>query len=276
MDAQKIKWPLLITGLFVVLFISLNACTQGQTSEPVSLVDIQAEINTAVAATVNAYVSSTQPAGETVSGSKPFENVLPVDTETPPPTATPIPTQTPQPTQKPTKTSPDIKLKNSSLPKIWAEVNTNCRLGPSKWYAVDGYLVVGATSYVHGRDTTKNWWYIENPTKETSFCWVWTQTTVVEGSTSDVPVVAAPPSPQKEKPKYWCGYYYGYPYYCNYPGCCPKKVKPNISAPCKNPPCATPCVPSCWNWCSNYPPKYCGPLPTPSWCAPQYPYCWQK
>jgi hypothetical protein len=110
----------------------------------------------------------------------------------PTPTATEVPaTATPFPT--PTATATPAGPTNTPLPTatlitdinseavIWADANTNCRLGPSQAYKVDGYLLLNVESTVHGRDDDENWWYIANPTKDDKYCWVWTKTTNVEG-----------------------------------------------------------------------------------------------
>jgi hypothetical protein len=78
---------------------------------------------------------------------------------------------------------------------ITATINTNCRFGPSKYYQVVGYLLVGQWAQVFGRSVDGYWWYIQNPSHLNSYCWVWTQTTVVSGNVSNLPVIAPPPPP---------------------------------------------------------------------------------
>ena len=82
-----------------------------------------------------------------------------------------------------------------SWPVIRAQVDTNCRMGPSTKYPRLGSLLVGQTSTVYGRDSSNEWWLIENPKKPGQYCWVWGETTTVEGAAYTVPVVTPPPLP---------------------------------------------------------------------------------
>jgi hypothetical protein len=108
----------------------------------------------------------------------------PVQTEPPPvqtaPPATPIPTVAPLPPQ---------------LPKISANVETNCRTGPSPQYPSISFLLVGQQSVVLGTNPDRTWWQIENPKKPGTKCWVWGSTTQVAGDPAAVPVVEPPPPP---------------------------------------------------------------------------------
>jgi hypothetical protein len=75
-------------------------------------------------------------------------------------------------------------------------VATNCRPGPGKVYEpVVGVLAVGQKATVHGRNSSGTWWYIENPGKPGTYCWVWGETTKVEGDTASLPVITPPPPP---------------------------------------------------------------------------------
>ncbi len=111
----------------------------------------------------------------------------PSDTPTPlPPTETP----TLEPTSTPAFTP------TSAIPLISASVGTNCRLGPGTVYDPPvGVLLVGQKAEVHGRNDAGTWWYISNPGKPGQYCWVWGQTTQVEGDTSGLPVITPPPPP---------------------------------------------------------------------------------
>jgi hypothetical protein len=68
-------------------------------------------------------------------------------------------------------------------------------MGPSKLYAVIGYLLVGQEAVVHGRNSDSSWWYIATPKKPGTFCWAWGGSTRVEGDTSTLPVITPPPPP---------------------------------------------------------------------------------
>ena len=101
-------------------------------------------------------------------------------------------------TQPPTEGAPpatDAPPPAAGQPTIRADVDTNCRLGPSKLYQVIGYVLVGQESSVHGRNSEGTWWYIATPLKPGSYCWAWSGSTRVEGDTSALPVITPPPPP---------------------------------------------------------------------------------
>ncbi len=104
-----------------------------------------------------------------------------------PPSDTPIifPTNTVAPSNTP---FPVITL-TPTVPMIHATANTNCRLGPSSIYDVVGFLMVGDYVKVFGRNSNSSWWYIQNPDNLANNCWVWNQSTIVEGNLSIIPVV---------------------------------------------------------------------------------------
>jgi hypothetical protein len=113
--------------------------------------------------------------------------------------AQPSATLTPAPpTETPTLTPTDTPAvtATSSMPLISASVGTNCRLGPSTVYDPPvGILMPGQKSEVRGRNDTNTWWFIANPGKAGQFCWVWGQTTTVEGDVTNLPVITPPPPP---------------------------------------------------------------------------------
>jgi hypothetical protein len=118
------------------------------------------------------------PPAENTQPSAPTDTLPPAETPTPGPTDTPLTTNTP------------------SAPTIRADVDTNCRTGPSTLYAPPvGALNTNETSQVHGRNSANTWWYIENPDRPGNFCWVWGETTIVEGNTANLPVITPPPPP---------------------------------------------------------------------------------
>ena len=173
----------------LILFSSLailvvSACTLPSVTTPPPTPGV---VHTMVAQTLEAqFTLSAQP---------------PIDTQTPvSPSNTPVPTQLSQPTQTPTQapTNTDTPVPpppTPSVPMLTASVNTNCRFGPSKYYDVIGYLLVEQWAQVFGRSADGYWWYIQNPSRLNSKCWVWNQTTVVTGNISSLPVIAPPPLP---------------------------------------------------------------------------------
>ena len=109
----------------------------------------------------------------------------------------------------PTVTQTEIQTAMTEIPPaqtdaltISANVDTNCRLGPSTLYDIVGYLLAGRQSEVQGRNDAQTWWYIENPGKSGAYCWVWGQTTNVEGDVSLLPVIKPPPSPERPEVAY--------------------------------------------------------------------------
>ena len=138
-------------------------------------------VDTAVAATMvfEHAVATAAAATQDGSGSASIAaaNENPNFTPTPAPTATVTPSPTPDQVT------------------IHADVDTNCRLGPDLVYTVIGYLTIGETSTVLGQLAGGGWWYIENTTAGREPCWVWGQTTIVEGDPSNLPYITPPPTP---------------------------------------------------------------------------------
>ncbi|MGB6422037.1 MAG: hypothetical protein WBF05_09385 [Anaerolineales bacterium] len=190
MRDRELSYRVILGAIICALLLLISACSQFFPSK--SVVDIQAEINTAVAATVASHQSKTELAATATSPPTAQITIVPSATPTPLPTTThtkPASTYTKQP-------SPTAVSTSTIQPEIWADVNTNCRLGPSRRYKIDGYLLVGTTSNVYGRDSTDYWWYIQNPTKDDRFCWVWSETTHVEGNPNLLPVTTPSPMPK--------------------------------------------------------------------------------
>jgi len=100
-------------------------------------------------------------------------------------------------TQPPLPAATQPIIRTPGLPTIQADINTNCREGPHPLYRVLGYLLVGQISTVHGRNNSYDnpWWFIENPKKPGEYCWVWGETTRVEGDITMLPIITPPPPP---------------------------------------------------------------------------------
>lgn len=95
-----------------------------------------------------------------------------------------------------------IPVSGNSRPSISAIYDTNCRQGPDENFEIVGALRVGDTSEVFGMLPYGAWWYIKNPGKDSpAYCWVWGETTKVDGSTASVEEISAPPTPYLSKPK---------------------------------------------------------------------------
>lgn len=174
MRSNQILWSGGLAGVLILSMLALSACNlSAGTSTPTQpSPDVY---YTEAAKTIEAGLTLT-------AAAKPSA------------TATPSPPPTETPTLAPTST-PAVAA-TSSAPMISASVGTNCRLGPSTVYDPPvGVLVPGQTSEVKGRNDTGTWWYIANPGKAGQFCWIWGETTTVEGDVASLPIITPPPPP---------------------------------------------------------------------------------
>jgi hypothetical protein len=130
------------------------------------------------------------------------------------PSQTATPTETLSPTWTPIYSSPTIPVivvptiivvtatpqagappaGSGGQPTIYAKVNSNCRAGPSSLYRRLGYLLVGESSIVLGRNSDWSWWYIREP-RRNLLCWVWSGSTTVQGDTASLPIVKTTAEP---------------------------------------------------------------------------------
>lgn len=78
-------------------------------------------------------------------------------------------------------------------PMAEAVLDANCRMGPSDVYGVAGSFMNGEIAFIHGRNYTTTWWWIEFP-EEGEHCWVWDGSVQLSGDTTAVPVIPAPPT----------------------------------------------------------------------------------
>ncbi len=122
---------------------------------------------------------------------------LPPEVEPPQGGEPPVPTFTFTPlfSETPTVTATIPFTPTPTQPTITAQQNTNCRKGPGPIYERVGALNIGQTALVYGRNSTSTWWYIENPSRPGSYCWVWGGSTTVSGATVELPVYTPPPPP---------------------------------------------------------------------------------
>jgi len=200
MKPHRVFTPIALCVCIIIGGILISACTVVQAAPPK---DDQSLIETAVSATLVQIIIETKVAEQSINLQLQATNQA-VPTSTLAPTATPLPVATEEPTPvPPAQQLPPIATPlpqsaiapltaNTSLPEAFAELNTNCRAGPSLNYKVISYLIEGASSPIHGRDSRGAYWYIEHPTKRGQFCWVWTGSTRAIGDISTVPLVEAP------------------------------------------------------------------------------------
>ncbi len=78
---------------------------------------------------------------------------------------------------------------------VSATTNTNCREYPSSTGNYQSALLVGQKVELRGRLADNSWWYIEDPEESSKSCWVWNDTTVVEGDPTVALVISVPRTP---------------------------------------------------------------------------------
>ena len=142
---------------------------------------------------VSTFVAQTVQAGSQESTSQALAASQTAQAGTALPTPSPEPSATLQPAPSPVL--PTFTFTPPGAPLIVANVDTNCRAGPSPDYARLGYLLAGQKSSVLGRNNSSTWWYIANPTKPAEACWVWGDTTVVSGDSGSLAIITPPPLP---------------------------------------------------------------------------------
>lgn len=124
--------------------------------------------------------------GEVAEDSTVIPSISPAETLTSTPTPTVAFTATPTPTI--TSSPPP------AVPMATANLDANCRTGPGPIYNISSYLLTGQSARITGRNVENTWWVIER-VDGNGICWIWGEVVTVNGDTSAVLVVAAPPTP---------------------------------------------------------------------------------
>ena len=106
----------------------------------------------------------------------------------PPPAPAPLPPE-PTPVVPPTESAPV-----GCIPTFTATTNLTCRFGPASVYHALGYLLLGESATVEGRNADSTWWWIPNPDWQ-GYCWVWDGVGEAICIPEDLEVIAAPPPP---------------------------------------------------------------------------------
>ncbi len=118
---------------------------------------------------------SNAPADETPT------NALPAITETS--TVAPLPSATLLPTLTPTPL----------VPIAWPlDKGVNCRFGPGEGWVKIGYVLVGETATIQGKNEDASWWYVITPSDPGTPCWVAAYVTQTAGNLSGLPVIPSP------------------------------------------------------------------------------------
>ena len=138
-------------------------------------------------------------AAQTVTAA--FNNLTETAKAAPTSTNTPIPTQPPPPpvevTQPPSppQAPAETVVPPSSGPTLIALEDTNCRMGADPIYPITGAFIKNMESRIIGTNENQSWWLIDDPRGEGQSCWVWGQTTRVNGDASSVPYIPSPQLP---------------------------------------------------------------------------------
>jgi hypothetical protein len=69
-------------------------------------------------------------------------------------------------------------------------VAITCLKSPSQTSAVLGYLSTSKSFVVLGRDSTNEYYYIQNAAVKGGYCWVWRDYAMVDGISYTLPVVS--------------------------------------------------------------------------------------
>lgn len=83
---------------------------------------------------------------------------------------------------------------------LTANADVNVRNGPGTAYDAIGYIPLGGTAYVAGRNNSGTWWYIEFPSGSGHYAWVAASVTTAQCIPATLQVVAAPPLPTPVPP----------------------------------------------------------------------------
>lgn len=111
----------------------------------------------------------------------------------PPATAAPRTTSA-SPAPRPPSTSTPTSSQFNLPPRVILEEDARCRIGPGALYATIGYINLGVSVPVLGRDQRGEWWLAD---RGPGFdpCWVWDGIVIVEGETDNLPELTPPPLP---------------------------------------------------------------------------------
>jgi hypothetical protein len=92
-------------------------------------------------------------------------------------------TATPEPIAAPTATATPVTVNLTVISAI------GCVASPSESAAFAGYLKTGAELTALGRNASNTFYLIDNPSSDGNQCWVWNNYVLINGISSDLPVV---------------------------------------------------------------------------------------
>jgi uncharacterized protein YgiM (DUF1202 family) len=120
---------------------------------------------------------------------------VPTNTNTPVPAPPVIPIAPPVQATAPVEAPAATEAPVAQGPTLIALENTNCRMGADPIYPITGAFVKNMEVKIIGTNENGSWWLIEDPAKAGQNCWVWGQTTQVNGDTSGLPFIPSPALP---------------------------------------------------------------------------------
>jgi len=202
MSSARPRLLIVSIALICLLVLALNGCNFTATEEDNS----GDTIGTAAAQTIQANnlqltlnAQSALLTAQAQTLQAPAE-LQPEQTEAPMPQETEAPPAEQPPDEPPAQEPPPEQPPAAEPPHIAADVDTNCREGPSPDFPRITYLPVGQEWPVLGQNPDHTWWLVENPAKPGQPCWVWGETTHVVGDPGAIEVVEPPPPPVVEAP----------------------------------------------------------------------------
>jgi len=156
---RKLFHPFVALLALWLAVVNCNAPSAAPTEVPPETQSVEEAASTALAMTLVAQTSS-----------------APTPTEVPPAV---------EATAQPTACSPTVT----------ATTNANVRSGPDTAYDIIGYLPLGGTATVAGRNDANTWWYIAFPGGAGGYAWIAGSVTTASCLPDVVAVIAAPPLP---------------------------------------------------------------------------------
>ena len=102
---------------------------------------------------------------------------------------------------KPTITNTPQTPQPSYDPIVIADINANCRYGPSTMFEVYAYLLQGQQANITGRLVDNSWFLVIPPGKSSS-CFIAASVVSIQGDLGTVPVVQPPEEPVTDTPTF--------------------------------------------------------------------------
>ena len=109
-------------------------------------------------------------------------------------------TAVPPPASNSTNVPTETLSPTPCTPLVTSTANANVRSGPDTAYEIIGFLSLGSTANISGRNDANTWWYIDNVGASGGHGWISGSVVTTSCLPSVVQVVAAPPLPPTATP----------------------------------------------------------------------------